>query len=274
MFYEKKSHGDCSCGHTRSPDAVIAKGKKKPKRINRDRPKVKRAAMKLQKAVMKMFDGFIKRGIEIYKGELKKADREDDFDFSVILDEYRAGIDVAVADSVGQTIGQMEAWAGVDVIDSFGPKMVQRASAIAFESGAARMAESGEFTRERFRSELSSALERGLSTESFADELKDSYNFSIERARTIARTEIITAHVSATAETYREAGVKKKSWLLAQDDFCDECQANADQGAIPFDDAFADGSDMPPAHPNCRCDLGAEFEGWDMRSDSEIAADE
>ena len=39
------------------------------------------------------------------------------------------------------------------------------------------------------------------------------------------------------------------------DDACDECVANAEQGAIGLEDEFLSGDDAPPAHPNCRCDV-------------------
>lgn len=77
------------------------------------------------------------------------------------------------------------------------------------------------------------------------------------RARTIARTEVISAHAEATLNTYDEAGVLgvrvMAELATAQDDaVCEECMALETQtaaGPISIDDARG----LIPVHPNCRC---------------------
>jgi hypothetical protein len=44
-----------------------------------------------------------------------------------------------------------------------------------------------------------------------------------------------------------------KLWI--DNDGCDECSANADQGPIPVEDEFQSGDLAPLAHPNCQCEL-------------------
>lgn len=73
------------------------------------------------------------------------------------------------------------------------------------------------------------------------------------RARLIARTEIISAHATATLNAYREAGaegvtVQAEFTTAGDDDVCPEC-ADLEGEIYSLDDA--DG--LIPVHPNCRC---------------------
>ena len=112
-----------------------------------------------------------------------------------------------------------------------------------------------EGTRTLIRGTVSTAVSEGWSPQRLLQELRDSYAFSADRAETIARTEVATAHVSGSMEGYRASGVvEKKVWLLAEDP-CPECQGNADDGVIDLDDEFSSGDDAAPAHPNCECDV-------------------
>jgi SPP1 gp7 family putative phage head morphogenesis protein len=86
-----------------------------------------------------------------------------------------------------------------------------------------------------------------------------------QRAPMIARTEIARAVSAATRDTYRDMGVSRKEWLIAPEDACPVCKANAGAGAVPLDATFPDGSPCPPAHPWCRCVLlPSEVSGVDL----------
>ena len=111
-------------------------------------------------------------------------------------------------------------------------------------------------TREMLRSDVTNAINEGWSTNDLANALSENYAFSDRRAETISRTEVARSHIEGQMIAYREGGVEKKRWILG-DEACDECQANADEGIIAFDDVFPTGDDAPPAHPNCLCDLVA-----------------
>jgi hypothetical protein len=78
------------------------------------------------------------------------------------------------------------------------------------------------------------------------------------RAPMIATTEIASAFnagASAVATAATQNGMQiEKAWN-AEDEACDICQPNADQGWIDEADSFDSGDDEPPAHPNCRCSL-------------------
>lgn len=113
-----------------------------------------------------------------------------------------------------------------------------------------------EATREMLRSFVEEAIAEGYSNDQLSDVLSEAFVFSDERAEMIARTETAAADVAGNMEAYRSSGVVSgKQWIIAQDEVCDECQENADQGVIDLDDEFISGEDAPPAHPNCRCDV-------------------
>ncbi|MBW1723509.1 MAG: minor capsid protein [Deltaproteobacteria bacterium] len=74
----------------------------------------------------------------------------------------------------------------------------------------------------------------------------------INRARTMARTEVIRAHHVATVQEYRLAGLEgvqvRAEWATAGYDVCPICEAL--EGKVFSLDEI---EGMIPAHPNCRC---------------------
>lgn len=77
------------------------------------------------------------------------------------------------------------------------------------------------------------------------------------RARTIARTEILSAQ-NAGRQLGWEDAIRQgfadpnstKVWVV--DDPCDIC-ADLEDEEVPWDAEFSNGEQMPPAHPNCEC---------------------
>lgn len=117
-----------------------------------------------------------------------------------------------------------------------------------------------ESTREMIRTDVTTAIDSGMSNDELADLLMNNYSFSPERAEMIARTETATADVQGNMELYREAddnGIKiLKQWITAGDDLVSEdCAMNGDSDPIELDDVFPSGASEPPEHPNCRCDI-------------------
>ena len=101
---------------------------------------------------------------------------------------------------------------------------------------------------------LAQGLAEGLGAFQIAKDINTVVdNIGINRARTIARTEIIRAHHVATINTYKSAGIKDvkilAEWSTANDArVCSLCAPL--EGTIwPLDKAEA----MIPRHPNCRC---------------------
>lgn len=86
------------------------------------------------------------------------------------------------------------------------------------------------------------------------------------RAALIAQTELAYAYSAgwhATIEQNVEDGIlppgTKKVWLTAEDEkVCPEC-GKMNGEAVLWNEPFSNGSDYPPAHPNCRCHHKIEF---------------
>lgn len=84
-----------------------------------------------------------------------------------------------------------------------------------------------------------------------------------DKARMIARSEIIRAANGSTQLAWEQSGVVKgKAWLAAAD-ACDYCLEIAADSAVGLGSKF-NGRDFgmleyPPAHPNCRCTMLAEL---------------
>jgi hypothetical protein len=93
--------------------------------------------------------------------------------------------------------------------------------------------------------------------EDIIDSIMDANIFSEKRATLIADTEVAMANGHGALAGYKEAkaaGVKlKKIWVIADGDCCDECDENAEAGAIDVEDEFPSGDDCETAHPGCRC---------------------
>jgi len=126
-----------------------------------------------------------------------------------------------------------------------------------------------ESTREFLRGDVATAMAEGWSNDRLATALAENYAFSADRAETIARTETARADTNGTLISYSAAGAVGKRWIVGSETDCDVCQANADAGPIPLDAAWADGTDAPPAHPRCVCDLVPVLEGEDVNDPPE-----
>ena len=131
-------------------------------------------------------------------------------------------------------------------------------------------------TREQLQSDVTRAIDMGLSTDDFAAELEDSYAFSAARAEMIARTEIAAADIQGTLIGYRDSGeVSGKELILGSEhDVPDDCDDAADMGVVPLEDDFG-GLGDPPYHPNCECDvLPVLAEDDDEQSGPQLVADD
>lgn len=131
----------------------------------------------------------------------------------------------------------------------------QRAAELVGESGGAWSIT--EATRKNLRATIARGVEEGWSPDKLADEVEESFSFSESRADTIARTELAMSHVQGNVEGWRATGeVDRKRSVLgdlhAEEDECDE---NAEAGAVGLEEDFPSGDSFPPYHPNCVCDV-------------------
>jgi SPP1 gp7 family putative phage head morphogenesis protein len=82
------------------------------------------------------------------------------------------------------------------------------------------------------------------------EEIEDRFGVGISRAKTMARTEIMTAVNQGAIDEYRAAGVEELEWLAALDEqMCDTC------GALHGKRWPITSAPDCPAHPRCRCCL-------------------
>ena len=77
-----------------------------------------------------------------------------------------------------------------------------------------------------------------------------------ERVQKTAEGAEWDAHHYGAYDANRVLGAEMKQWLTQPDDrVCPECKENAREGEIPLFRRFGSGHYLPPAHPNCRCEL-------------------
>jgi hypothetical protein len=132
-----------------------------------------------------------------------------------------------------------------------------RAAEYAEQTAAEMVSDIDETTRNMLRVKIAAGLRAGKMREDIIDSIMDANIFSEKRATLIADTEVAMANGHGALAGYKEAkaaGVKlKKIWVIADGDCCDECDENAEAGAIDVEDEFPSGDDCETAHPGCRC---------------------
>lgn len=116
-------------------------------------------------------------------------------------------------------------------------------------------------THDLVAEKIQQGIESGLSTKEVADSIREWIPETYAgRAETVTRTETSRMVNAAQFEAASQNGAMGKIWVTRGAD--DECADNENQGTIGMDETFSSGDNMPPAHPNCRCDL--DFEVLDM----------
>jgi uncharacterized protein with gpF-like domain len=173
-------------------------------------------------------------------------------DWGDLTPELQQAIIRIATDGVSVAFDQIGVTPSIDVLQQANAKAIEYAQQRAGEL-VTMIADS---TREMIRSDVTTALEEGMSSADLADALEARYAFSADRAETIARTELAIADVQGNLAAYRASGVVSgKEWVLGSEhDEMDECDDAADLGVVDLDDDFG-GLGDPPAHPNCVCDV-------------------
>jgi hypothetical protein len=112
-----------------------------------------------------------------------------------------------------------------------------------------------ESTRIRLREIITEAFSRETPMKELTESIRKAGGFSEERARIIAGTEAKLAMCHGNLAAWKKTGVVKSiKWLKScLHSVPDECDLNANAGAIPLGHAFPSGDEVPPAHPGCRC---------------------
>lgn len=242
-----------------------AQGKKRPVMTRVGRV-VERKRARLAKGLAKLLeDGAKKIAKQAARAYLKISKNADD-DVQKILDELELeGIIASAAELLSPELEGVYADSGIagvkQVLGKESAELTsqvnERAVEYAKERAAELVADLQDSTREMLRSAVTRAVEDGATVDELSDAVLSSGAFSEARADMIARTEIAKAHVEGNVQGWRETGeVEGKRSILGDlhdiEDICDDC---ADAGVVDLEDAFSEGADFPPYHPNCICDV-------------------
>lgn len=98
---------------------------------------------------------------------------------------------------------------------------------------------------------LADAKARGLTAKELAQALRDALHDDAW-LRMVALTELTRASAEAARAAYTAAGITTWRWVT-EPGACPTCLANEAAGPRTIGEAWPDGSEAPPGHPNCRC---------------------
>ena len=166
-----------------------------------------------------------------------------------------------------EVIAEIEAATSIALSTTFSemaPGIVQLVAAdYARQRGAALLRLDGDvsvvaMTRRRVNELVATAVSEGQGLGTLQKALREDFCFSVERARTVARTETATALGEGGKRAAANQGLDEKQWVTQGDILVDggedgPCVQNAAQGWIRVTDPFTSGHDTVPSHPNCRC---------------------
>lgn len=112
---------------------------------------------------------------------------------------------------------------------------------------------------------LTAGYAAGEHYDQLAARVADEFGMADWRALMITRTEV-TRGVEELNNGYalalRDSGLTMVKQWLDSENACPACVELAQEGSVPADGAFSDGSYAPPdPHPNCRCSLAYDTEG-------------
>lgn len=254
--------------------------------VGRSRQKVRQARNRMQRVLQKRFAVLAPRAAQQLaaafeartKMDLPRHDVESvlaslDLDWDVMVPEVADLLAALAIDGAVQAAVQLQ------ITDSL-PQALDLANERASEYARTRAAEMvgkrwvdgqlqevasanwqiGQATQDMLRTQVTQAIDEGLSAQQLAQAIEESGAFSAERALMIARTETAMADVQGNVALYQAAnqsGVEVyKRWITAGDDrVSEDCQLNGESPPLPMDEEFPSGAQLPPEHPNCRCDI-------------------
>jgi hypothetical protein len=137
-------------------------------------------------------------------------------------------------------------------LDQLGPGG-QRAADYAATSAGEKIKGINQTTLGKIQDAIAEGIEEQLGVPGTAKLLRDTVDgMTVQRSLDIATTEMTDAFSQATLAKLNDLGIEYKK-SIPVDDPCDDCQENADAGAIPVDDEFPSGDDASPFHTRCRC---------------------
>jgi len=111
-----------------------------------------------------------------------------------------------------------------------------------------------ETTREDLCELIARAFAEQWTPAELTQRIDESFTFSSGRAEMIAETETAFAQTAATVQTGKNFGAETKSIQMSNlHDIDDECDDAEDDGEVPIDEPYSNGSIHVPLHPRCCC---------------------
>lgn len=171
---------------------------------------------------------------------------------------YQRGVSQAAGNLRKQGVNVEDSW----VDNAFSRPVHADRVGLAFTRAYQELEGITEAMDQQISRELAQGLAEGQNPRVIASRINDRVDkVGITRARTLARTEVISSHAEANLNAYEEAGVEgvevEAEWSTAGDGrVCPECEAMEGE---TFTIEQARG--MIPLHPNCRCTFLPRVEG-------------
>lgn len=178
-----------------------------------------------------------------------------------LLDQSKATYAAAMAKLTAKALarGAYEQWADLEVRGTW-DMTTERIERLIARAGT-RITGINSFTRDKIRQILEDGIAAHRTYTQVARDIRAKFrDFSPDRARLIAVTEIGQAYIDGQMEVGRDViatGIRtEKAWPTVRDERVDpHCAGNESEGWIPFGQAFSSGSNAPLDHPRCRCSL-------------------
>ncbi len=179
-------------------------------------------------------------------------------DIDLLEQDFADALEAAAVDASVELLGQVGLDEDQDIVDQVSERAVEAAR----DQAAELVSDIDESTRSMLQDLIAGALEDNVGLSELTDMIAESAAFGEDRASLIASTEVRNANERGVVEGLRGArdagNVVYKVWL-AEEDACDICQGNADDGPIDVDDVFSSGDSEPTAHVRCRCAVTGEI---------------
>ena len=183
-------------------------------------------------------------------------DESDKQELRRIIDDYYSGMvdDLTTGVAAGHVYGGVDAYTtmriepdfdlvksdAVDYMTAHRDDLVQRGGLYCYDYASredvfrAWLSDQTTETRRKIFDVIDGGLSQGKSTNDIADDLGGVWNEMDDRNETIARTEIMRAHLAGSKTQYKNRGVSRVQWLLG-DEACEFCRAIADENDGVYD---------------------------------------
>lgn len=118
---------------------------------------------------------------------------------------------------------------------------------------------------ERIRDDFIDILATGKSYREVSTILSKDLGVAYHQAQRLVRTEMARVAIQSSLDTYASIGIDKVRVITA-DDMCSEVCEEHKGNIVPIMEAEV-GINIPPFHPNCRCDIVAVWEDDNVQNE-------